>query len=197
MKAPEEKSVEVKIGIPPAVTLKGTWRADQRSGDFVRATAEAAGVTAEDVLDRLQETDDGDGLSLLDRAMAAARLTADRRKIEMLGRVAAAAIAGDKAMIQRSAVLLPTLVDLEPPHIRVLIALNHRRNPAGPEAQSVEHLTAVLAEGDPALVGVLAAQLVARGAAVLAPANVALPPVPHYIITDMGQQLLTFLDAGQ
>ena len=153
-----------------------------------------ANVDREDVLERLESEGDDEGLSLLDLAVDTARLTSNQQKLTMLGRVAAAAMAGDQAKIQRSTVLLSTLVQLEPPHIRLLVALNERENIHGPVPQTVDTLAEKLTEGEPALVQVLAAQLTAQGAVVLETTQgIHLPPEPHYKISEMGQELLGVL----
>jgi hypothetical protein len=200
VRPPDEHSLEVSSpsfgGILPGAVYKATWkREERRISELIGHIADAAGVDPEDVFERLESTNDNEAVSLLDLAVDTARHTSNRQKLRMLGRVASAAIAGDDARIQRSTVLVSTLVQLEPPHIRVLVALNERTNIHGPAAQSVKDLAEKLTDDDPALIGVLAAQLASHGAAILETSQgVHMAPEAHYKITEMGQELLKALE---
>lgn len=165
-----------------------------REAEFLAATGEMAGVSAAEVAERWESSADDDGLSLLDRAAEIAALTADRRKIRILARVAAQAISGDDAKIHQASVLLPTLADLEPPHIRVVVELARKRSIGESTARSVEQISATLTNDRPDLVEVLVAQLVARGVLQLEQPVASIVPILSYQLTEMGRQLLEYLD---
>ena len=107
-------------GFLPAIQYAVTRRRQGRLQDFVEVTANQAGVAAETVIARLAAEEDDVGTSLLEQAADAALRTADRRKIRSLARVAAAAVSGDDARIDISLLVLPALLQIEAPHVRLL-----------------------------------------------------------------------------
>jgi hypothetical protein len=99
-------------------------RRTKRFNDLTEFTAKCALVDAEEVIHRLTTDDDGEGVSLLEQAAEGALRTADHRKLKVLARVTAVALAGDDSRVMEAKVVLPAILELEPPHVRVIIELS-------------------------------------------------------------------------
>lgn len=195
----EELAVEWELAVT-SPSLGGTLpqasagirrRRERRWGDFSEETARLGGVTVDDVIDRLSAPGDDDGVSLLEQAAEAAIRTADRRKIEMLARVSAAAFSGDDAVIQGALLVLPVVVELGPAHVRLMveIELRHRVEPI--PLDKLQHLS-----DDPSAAETLVAQLVAKGilSLVVQPTGSDPPSaVTLYQMSAFGHQALRYL----
>lgn len=174
-------------GTLPQVSASVSRRRQIRWGDFSERTAKSVGVTVDEVVARLTEPGDDAGISLLEQAAEAAIRASDRHKIAILARVAAAAFSGDDAKIQRARIVLPTVIELEPPHIRALVAfstLGHRLNS--------KKLATALGTEDEAGALALIAQLVARGA-LFHVGSVFGAMLAEYELSEFGRQVLEYL----
>ena len=180
---------------------------DRRVVQGVEVIAENVGVSADEVLARLEQSDAY--ADLLEQTLRAIEVQAQRQHRQAIARVAARAWDGDEATIDRSVVVVDTIASLQPAHVRVLVAaaiLNERAGcwashidrPAS--RQSPVHLEDIAAEAgsDFETVQGIAGQLVTRGLILVEiPHNYDGPGLGDHILTQLGTEVLAELKAAQ
>jgi len=95
-------------------------RAAARQRMFVSTVLNESALEADDLAERLQS--DARLSALFETALDAAVRSADEAKLLLLARVVAQA-AGETASVDDSALIAATVRELEPPHVRALVAL--------------------------------------------------------------------------
>lgn len=107
------------------ITKEAMARRFQRATEAVEVAAAEAGLTAEELLDRIRS--DGHLLELAASVIAAAAETTLQAKIQTLGKaLARGTLATDDAEIDQERYMVGTFAVLEAPHVRVLHQANQR-----------------------------------------------------------------------
>lgn len=159
---------------------------------FLSDTAEIAGVTDEEVTEGFDPDENPLRASIFERSVQGALLTGDRNKVRALARVAAVALAGDDAVIMSCNLVLPAILELEAPHVRMLVDVASR----GPSLGRVVAGTVRTgqARGDEAITEALLAQLDAHGlASNQAGPTMIGPPQASWYLTGFGHEVLKYL----
>jgi hypothetical protein len=159
---------------------------------FVSDAAEIAGVAEEDVTDGFDGDIDPMRASIFERSLQGALLTGDRDKVRALARVAAGALAGDDAAIMTCNLVLPAILELEAPHVRLIVDVAS----LGPRSGRVTtgSVRTGQATGDAGVVEALLAQLGARGLiADIDSATMFGPPQSNWYLTGFGHEVLKYL----
>jgi hypothetical protein len=180
-------------GVLPTATASYLKRQTARGDDFIADIEADSDWTREDVEGLLTRDSDGPRVNIIEEIFATVARTADRGRIANLARVAVNIMNGDDAVIQRTAVLLDTLLLLQPPHVALLATFRHwaykqNQGTIG-EARALEDTCE-----DEATLTALVAQLVSMGA--IEYANVYDGKGPP-VITDFGNAVVEYLlEAG-
>jgi hypothetical protein len=182
------------------IVLETLARRHQRAGRAIAAAAAGAGMTPEELLDRI--LGDERLLDLAAAAVAAASETMIEAKIRALGRaLASGALATDDTVVDEQRFLVDTLADLEAPHVRVLnqLSIEHEGygSPVGPDGRSRAYgwLLEDLSAGLPGLVPVLQSVLnvLAGRGLILDTAEGTYEYQPRWVLTEFGKQCLVML----
>ena len=101
-------------------------RRRQRVAGFRELVEAASGMAADEVLRKVEENPEVE--EVVTRAIEGAAITAHDEKRELLARVVAAGLLDD-ALVDETLLLVRTIDNIDPPHIRALLSIGTRRGP--------------------------------------------------------------------
>jgi hypothetical protein len=123
--------VEVELSLPlHVIVARLRARFDRRVVKGVQDIAHDAGTTEEEVLARL-ETGSDPYADLLEQTLRGIERKASAEHRRAMARVAANAWSGDDATVDRATLVVDTIADLQPVHVRVLVAASKLNDKAG------------------------------------------------------------------